>query len=376
MSLYEDRTFENLQAEALEDLNEKMAELPENQRVDASEGSFIYTAISKVARWLEEAYSDLDALNDNMLVDTQDFDHLVDSGAECGVPLIEGTPAVVIAYLNCQCEIGDVFSAVDSDYDYIAVLYIGSEEIEGETVYKYRLEADEEGLDPGNYRGDIEPEDYLEGFESGTIVSTYKAGTEDEDEDEYRERRIQAFESQACAGNYDYYKETVGNISGVGGVKVVRRVTGQHHIDCYVQAADYGVPTSGLLDTVKETMDPSDHEGEGVGLCPFGHVLHVYGVTSTTINVTADFTYEDGYSIENTRTAMQTAAGQYVTSLASSWQDSDSLLVRRARVEAKLIEVTGIADVQNLRLNGTDSNITLESTVVPVMGTVAEEQHG
>jgi hypothetical protein len=36
MSLYDDRTFENLQAEALEDLQEKIDELPENEKVDAS----------------------------------------------------------------------------------------------------------------------------------------------------------------------------------------------------------------------------------------------------------------------------------------------------------------------------------------------------
>ena len=40
MSLYADKTFENIQAEALEDIRNRIEELPENQRVDASEGSF------------------------------------------------------------------------------------------------------------------------------------------------------------------------------------------------------------------------------------------------------------------------------------------------------------------------------------------------
>ena len=59
MSLYADKTFENLQAEALADLRDKIDELPENQRVDASEGSFLSMAVAKQAVRLEEAYQDL-----------------------------------------------------------------------------------------------------------------------------------------------------------------------------------------------------------------------------------------------------------------------------------------------------------------------------
>ena len=60
MSLYADKTFENIQAEALEDIRNRIEELPENQRVDASEGSFLYMALAKQALRLEGAYQDLE----------------------------------------------------------------------------------------------------------------------------------------------------------------------------------------------------------------------------------------------------------------------------------------------------------------------------
>lgn len=372
MSLYSDKTFENIQDEALQDLRSRISELPENQQVDASEGSLLYMAIAKQAVRLEEAYQDLDELNDNILADTQDFEHLVDSGAECGVPLQEGTPAVVVAELNCQCEVGDEFSAIDSDYDYIVTGLKESVTVNDETRYRYYLEADEAGIDPGNYRGDIEPQDYLEGFEDGAIIATYVAGTEDEEEDVYRERRISAAQKTPCAGNYAYYHDTIGDIDGVGGVKVERRTTGQAYINCYVQAANYGVPSSSVVDNVKEIMDPSDAEGQGVGLCPFGHKLSVSAVTGVTINVTATFTFDSGYSMSNLNTALVAAAEEYIVEVAKTWEDTSSLVVRRAQIENKFIGVTGVLDVEDLQINGSSSNLSLTAYQVPVMGTVSE----
>lgn len=377
MSLYEDRTFENLQAEALEELNAKINDLPENQRVDASPGSLLYMAIAKQAVRLEEAYADLDDINDNMLVDTQDYDHLLESGIECGMPMILGTTAVVSAELNCECEIGDEFSAVDSDYNYIAVDLIDViDEGDGSKTYRYQMEAEEEGIDPGSYRGDIEPEDYLEGFETGSITGVITPGTEDEEEEEYRERRLNNYTSKACAGNRDYYKETIGNIVGVGGVKVQRRQTGQSVIPCYIQAADYGVPTNTLLAEIKEIMDPDGMEGEGAGLCPMGHILDLHAVEGVDIDVTATFTFDAGYTFAMLETAMKTAVSEYISEQASGWQNSSSIIIRRAMIESKLLAITGIIDIADLLLNEDDENITVGEYQVPVMGTIEEGGDG
>ena len=103
MSLFSDKTFENLQSDMLNDTSTD---------VDQQEGSLIATSIGKQAVRLEEAYAALDYVNDNMLVDTQDRDHLVATGEECGLPIKEGTPAVVLAVINCEVELGETFTAM------------------------------------------------------------------------------------------------------------------------------------------------------------------------------------------------------------------------------------------------------------------------
>lgn len=373
MSLYDDRTYENIMAELLEDFNDKNSQLPESHRVDASEGSLIWMALSKVAIRLEEAYADLDAVNDNMLVDTQDLEHLMETGVECGVPINEGTDAVVIAELNCECEEGDEFSAIDSDYNYIATELIEIIDNEdGSKTYRYLMQSDDDGVEPGSYRGEIEPEDYLEGFETGRITGVQTPGTEQEDEDEYRERRLLAGQSKACAGNRDYYMDTIGGLTGVGGVKVERRQYNNVTIPCYIQASDYGVPSESLIDEINEIMNPSGLEGEGMGLCPFGHILDIHPVEGVSINVSAAFTFDEGYSFAMLETAMRTAVSEYIAELAAEWKDSSSIVVRRAVVESKLLGITGIIDIADVTLNGDEENVTTTTHQVPILGTITE----
>lgn len=372
MSLYEDRTQENLLKEALEKLNDYNESAPEVERVDGSEGSLAYFALSRQAGWLEDAYDELDNLNDNMLVDTQDLDHLIESGKECGVPIIEGTAAVVLGDINCECEVGTEFSAVDSDYDYIVTgLQTSYMNEDDEMRYVYFMESEEEGVEQGNYRGAIEPIDYLQNFEDGAITGTYTVGTEQEDEEVYRERRIESFQSKACAGNKAYYMQTVGVIEGVGGVKTKRREQGETTVNIWIQDASYGVPSQTLVNLVKEIMDPTEAEGEGIGKCPYNQILVVNPAVAKTINITSNFTYAEGYDFAGLESALRAAADTYLLNQRKNWQDEDCT-VRISGLEAAFLTVTGIVDVAGTALNGTEANIYCDPTELPILGTLAE----
>ena len=93
-------TFENI-------MNQMLDEIPDGYSKD--EGSLIYNAVSLMAARLEEAYENLEEVNANMMVDTQDLEHLIASGAEAGVPIKEATCATFKAKFNIAVEIGDAF---------------------------------------------------------------------------------------------------------------------------------------------------------------------------------------------------------------------------------------------------------------------------
>lgn len=370
--MYESRTFENLQ---------------EEMRDEAMiEGTMIDAAIAKQAVRLEEAYADMDNINENMLVDTQDREHLIDSGAECGLPLIEGTPASVRAVMNCQCEVGDEFTATDSEFNYVVVQYLGTIDIEDVPWYRYELEADDTGVEPGQYRGDIEPIDDVPGFEQGYIDATITAGTDDEDTEDYRDRRLNAFASQACAGNRAYYHDTIHDNFQVGGVKSARRTdqegaTGLNSsVGIWIQGADYGTAGATLISDVEDAMDPDGTDGEGMGLNPFGSVLTIQSVTGVNIAVTATFTFDTGYTFAGLKTAIEEAVDGYLLTLRKTWEDdyeelweeNAGIVVRISHIEAAIITVEGVLDVTDTTINGDDENIILENTEIPILTGVSE----
>ena len=56
-----------------------------------------------------------------------------------------------------------------------------------------------------------------------------------------------------------------------------------------------------MIDLVQNTLDPEIKAGEGDGIAPIGHIVNVFGVKSVRINISANITYEQGYSFQNTQ---------------------------------------------------------------------------
>lgn len=370
--MFEDRTFENLQEEMREE--------------STLEGVLIETAIAKQAVRLEEAYADLDAINENMLVDTQDRDHLIDSGAECGLPILDGTPASVRGLLNCECEAGTEFTAIDADVNFTVIQELDPITIDDVLWYRYEMEADENGVEPGDYRGDIEPIDEVDGFEEGYIDATITPGTEDEETEDYRERRLNAFQSQACAGNREYYHDTIENNFSVMGVKSARRVpnatetASDSAVNIFVQGPDGGVASASLLAEIAEAMDPDGSAGEGLGLNPFGSVLNIQSVAASNIAVTATFTFDEGYTFAGLKSTIEAAVDGYFAELRETWgEDYNELwetksgeIVRISHIEAAILGVEGVLDITATTINGEESNLTLGVVEIPVLSGVSE----
>ena len=372
MSLFDDRTFENLQAEMLRDLSTD---------VDQQEGSLVATAIAKQAVRLEEAYDNLDYVYENQYVDTMDREHLVETGQEAGLPIKEGTAAVVLGVFNCQVPAETLITAIDSEYNYSVGTFAGmvdveSEDEDGEPVtvqyYSYNMTAEEPGVEPGSYVGDVEPIEFLEGFEEGWIDSLVSAGEDEEDTEVYRERRLQWFQTKSCAGNRTYYKTVVEELDGVTAAKANRRSANGSYVDVYILGTQYLPASASVVAAVKDAVDPTSYQGQGYGLAPIGHQVAVYAATSVTVNMVLTLTLQTGVEYTDIKTDVEEALGEYILSLRENWGNEDHLVVRKSAVEMKLLGIEGIEEVGGVTINGSASNLTLTSTQVPTLGTVTK----
>ena len=349
--MFEEMTFENIMSTMMEDMPDGL---------DTSEGSLIYHACAKCAARLEEAYTELSRLNDNMYPDTADLEHLILFGQERGVYIEDATAAIFEAQFNTAVEIGTEFSG--DDYNCIVT------ELIDDTEHRYRLECEEDGSEPNGWLGELMCLDDVEDLETAVLTKLLVEGKDEEDEESYRMRLLESFEIQPFAGNKAYYKQEINAIDGVGGAKIYRKNSGGA-IDIVIIADDYSVPSAELIEKVQEQIDPA--KGNGDGVAPIGHEVTISAVSAIIINLKATVVCDECYTIEGLQSQIEESVDNYLLSLRKKWaNETAGIAVRKAGVENAIYNLEGVQDVQNVLLNDVEENISLQDTEVPVRGSV------
>lgn len=336
-----------------------MQDMPDG--LDTSEGSLIYHACVKQAARLEQAYIDLDALADNQYPDTADLDHLVKFGQERGIYIEEATAAIFEGKFNVAVEIGTEFSG--DDYNYIVT------DVIDENAHTYKLECEDAGSEANGWLGDLMCLDDVEDLEDAELTKLLVEGKDEEDEESYRMRLLDSFEIKPFAGNKKYYVQEIGNLDGVGGVKVYRR-TGTN-ISVIIITEDFRKPDEAVVSNIQTQVDPTQNSGEGIGIAPIGHCVVVTGADEFTVNVSASIVCESGYTVDGLKTQIETAVETYMSGLRQTWADSDHLVVRLSGVENAIYNVEGVEDIKNVLLNNSTNNLILNENEIPVKGAVA-----
>ena len=191
----------------------------------------------------------------------------------------------------------------------------------------------------------------------------------------YRNRLLAISDSETFGGNKADYVGKVGSINGVGGVKVYSGIewNGGGTVKVVFTTSSFGVPSQTLIDQVQTKIDPTVNGGEGLGIAPIGHIVTCVGAEAATVDITADFTFSDAsYYLESCLSNMKTAIDDYFLELNSDWQNQKNVTVRIADVISSLMDVEGVIDVQNVKLNGVSSNLIVDQDSLVVRGTINE----
>ena len=129
------------------------------------------------------------------------------------------------------------------------------------------------------------------------------------------------------------------------------------------------MPSDALVNDVQTAVDPEENHGGGYGIAPIGHFVKIKPAVWNVINITTDITYDDGYSPEDVRTYINRAIDDYFLSLKKEWKTSD-IIVRIAQIEARILAIDGIIDIEQTKLNGAAENVSMGYAEVPKRGTV------
>lgn len=406
--MYEEITYEQLLQGMLNYAVSQAAK--RGQKLDTREGSMLWYGQAPAAVEGQNLYIQLDTILNETFADTASRPYLMLRAAERGLSPDPATKAVwrgefTPAGLNLAP--GTRFNISDLNYTVVSKIQDGA----------YRLECETPGSHGNDYSGTMVPIEYIQGLQTAQLTELLIPGEDEQDTESFRQEYFDSFDAQAFGGNVADYRQKIGDMNGVGGVKVYRAWNGNIRPSSFLPPASYdswyasvsptapeeikawlstlsaaardglltvggtvrvviidstfGKPSGELVSQVQTAVDPEQNHGEGMGFAPIGHYVTVRGVEETQIDIATKLTFDNGWTWSDVETYAREAVEGYLLTLSKSWADSDQpLVVRVSGIETALLTCPHVIDVQNTAVNGAEQNLTLDQDAIPALGSM------
>lgn len=347
--MFEDKTYEALLAEALE-------YAPPN--VDTRQGSIYRDALTGPLLALAQFYVDLDTIVSLTRIDSAAGAYLDDKGAEYAVDRQPATCATYKAIIDGSLpEEGEEFIVEDQLFD---IFY----DEDGEPYF--------EAVEPGSAGNTIQigaeaaPVSTVDGLVSATVGEQIDIGTDEQSDEDYRERIQERISGPAENGNKQHYKTWCESVNGVGHARIIPLWDGPNTVKGIIYGDD-GLPASDLIiERVQSYIDPDtdgDGKGDGLGEGVAEIGAHFTAVKPSTlpINISATVKLAYGFAIEDVREELAGVISTYLkNAVVENDDDVSDPVIRYNAIGAILIDSDGIMDYSDLLLNGGVDNITPE----------------
>ncbi|MNZ70675.1 Baseplate J-like protein [compost metagenome] len=234
----------------------------------------------------------------------------------------------------------------------------------------YVLECEAAGNAGNQPFGVLLPIQYIAGLARAELGAVIVPGEEEEADDALRVRYYETVNRPSFGGNIADYKQKINAMDGIGGVKVFPAWQGGGTVKCTIITSDWSEPSPLLVSEVQTAVDPTVNSGQGLGTAPIGHQVTIAGVLGVPVHVATTVTLADGVTASQVQERIENVIDSYLADLRHSWADQEQLIVRVSLIEAAILTVTGVIDVQDTTLNLQAANITLPAEEIPVLGTV------
>lgn len=346
----------------LDDLMERaMSEI--DDVLDTRDTSIIYQAVAMVMVELAYLYTELGAVEDEIYADTASRPSLLRIAKDRKIFPYDATKAKVEGVFNIDVPIGSRFNCDLKNFIVI-------EKRDGE--HTYLLECEDTGAI--EYIGDLIPIENIDGLEMAYISKIILNGEDEESTESLRKRYYNSFDYQAFGGNRAEYKELVGKMQDVGGVRVYRIKTAENrspNIKVVIINSSFDGASVDLVTSVQNKLDPH-RDGDGRGLIPIGHIAIVEGVREKVINISTHLTLDNDVVFDDVKANIESSIRDYFKEICYKFEDDDfeRLIVRLSQIETRITNITGVIDIENTTINGENRNVTLELNEIPKLGGV------
>ncbi len=349
--MYEAMTYEAILSRMLDAVSNSL---------DKREGSIVYDALAPAAMELAQCYQELDFVMQETFADTASRSYLVKRCAERGITPEEATPSIIQGEFTPT-----TLDLLEKRFNLDALNFVATEQIQ-DGVYKLKCETP--GAIGNISSGTLLPLEYIDGLQTATATALLIPGEDEEETEALRKRYFDDVMSQPYGGNQADYRFKVNALDGVGGCKIYPIWDGGGTVKIVIIDSEYCAPSSALVSSVQELIDPIANQGEGIGIAPIGHTVTVVGAENVAINISTTLTYRTGDDYTSAQVSIEAALDQYYKEIATGWEMEDSAIVRISQIESRLLDCNEILDIQNTSINGVQANLALGSNQLPIKG--------
>lgn len=347
---------------------------------DKRDTSPIPTALGPAAYALEGFYISLNQVQLAAYIQTATGQALDYLAVIAGLTRYPASAAVRLGIFDMAVPIGSRYSTINGA-DSINFQATAATTGETEGDYYFQLTAETPGSIGNEYTGPILPITAIPGLNSAQITDILVPGDDEESDEDFRARIIEALNDRPFGGNIASYRTYIMAIDGVGAVQVYPTWNGGGTVKCSVLGADFLPASPTLVENVQNAVDPPPNQGLGLGTAPIGAQVTVVAPEELTVNVSATLQLASGYAIGQVQTPIQQAIENYMLSVRQEWATPVNTTsveyqanVYVARITAAIVGVPGVVNATNVQLNGGTADLILTETgatqQVPITGTV------
>ncbi len=175
-------------------------------------------------------------------------------------------------------------------------------------------------------------------------------------------------------GNIADYRQYVEGLDGIRTCLVIPVWNGGGTVKIVPITSSFEIPLPAKIQEIQTALDPTQNNGEGLGIAPIGHVVTVVAPEKFEVNIKAKVKFKEGFSLSGQESAIKQSLKDYLQEVQGDWATEDELTVYIARCSAAILTVNGVENVEDLTINDNTENVTIKpkenNNPYPVLGEV------
>lgn len=342
-------TYENIKQRILDNINID---------IDKREGSFLSNMASAISEEIAKTYIDQQDLVNMAFVRNGFFNYLDLKCEEYGITRKQGTKAVGEVVF-----VGENGTSISNG----TVLYVGElyfVVLNDADIVENEAELIIEALEVGKAYNllsntKLSLQERIEGITDIYVKENINSGSDMETDEELRDRYFDTIKKSYTSGNVAHYETWTLEVNGVGSCKVYPLKNGNGTVEIVITNSDMLGASRELIESVKANIEEKR---------PIGANVSVVSATEKAINITANITLSSGYELMEVKQLFEEKLKEYLKEISFK-----SSYVSTAKLGNLLLDIDGVYDYTDFKVNNAINNVPLEDTEVPKVGTISLE---